>query len=166
MDLILDSLSQFWLNFRLGQLPALGGWNYLLLMVVVVIQGPFATMLGGAAAAAGLLNPLGVLAACVAGNLGADVIWYTLGRLSKLGQTGRWSRRSQTLVRVLREGMHDHALGNRGVTGTDQRLRPLHLDDADSTDPRWGQVRTLTQGRDLDALLLGSLEDGQAVGDG
>jgi membrane protein DedA with SNARE-associated domain len=110
LDTILNVLSQFWLNFQHGQLPVLGGWNYLLLMVLIVVQGPIATMLGGAAAAAGLLNPFGVLGVAVVGNLGADAFWFTMGRASKIGALGRWSRRSQLLVRVLREVMHEHAL--------------------------------------------------------
>ena len=44
----------------------------MLLMILIVIQGPISTMLGGAAAAAGLLNPFGVLAVAMVGNLGAD----------------------------------------------------------------------------------------------
>ena len=110
MDIFLDSFAQFWLNLQHGQLPSLGIWNYLLLMIMIVIQGPLSTMLGGAAAAAGLPNPFGVLAVAVVGNLGADTFWYAMGRASKIGYVGRWSRRSQVLVRVLRDAMHEHAL--------------------------------------------------------
>ena len=110
VDIFLDSFAQFWLNLQYGQLPSLGGWNYLLLMAMIVIQGPISTLLGGAAAAAGLLNPFGVLAVAVVGNLGADAIWYTLGRASKIGHVGRWSHRSQALVQVLRAAMREHAL--------------------------------------------------------
>jgi membrane protein DedA with SNARE-associated domain len=79
-------------------------------MVMIIIQGPISTMLGGAAAAAGLLNPFGVLAVAMVGNLGADAFWYTMGSSSKIRKVGRWSRRSQALIEVLRAAMHEHAL--------------------------------------------------------
>ncbi len=110
MEVILDSFARFWLNFQHGQLLPLGWWNYLLLMVLIVIQGPISTLLGGAAAASGLLNPYGVLAVAVVGNLGADAFWYTMGRASRLGSIGRWSRRSRALIRVLQNVLHENAL--------------------------------------------------------
>jgi membrane protein DedA with SNARE-associated domain len=110
MEIFLESLQQFWLTLQNGQLPLLGRWNYLILMILIILQGPLSTMLGGAAAAAGLLNPFGVLLVAMVGNLGADAFWYTMGRSSKIGKLARWSRRSQALVDVLRAGMHTHAL--------------------------------------------------------
>ena len=110
MQFFLESLDQFWQNLQGGQLPPLGYWNYLLLMIMIIIQGPISTMLGGAVAAAGLLNPFGVLMVAMVGNLGADVFWYTMGRSSRIVSLERWSRRSQAWVGVLREAMRRHAL--------------------------------------------------------
>ena len=60
MASLLDILRQFWVDLQAGLLPPLGNWNYVVLMIQIIIQGPVSTMLGGAAAAAGLFNPLGV----------------------------------------------------------------------------------------------------------
>lgn len=110
MDLLTESLRQVWLTLQLGQMPSLGYWNYLLLMVLIILQGPISTMLGGAAAAAGLLNPYGVLLVAMVGNLGADAFWYTVGRTGQRVGLDRWTRRSRALVEVLSEAMRRHAL--------------------------------------------------------
>jgi membrane protein DedA with SNARE-associated domain len=68
---------------RTDQLPELGPWTYLLLAVLVAIEGPFATLLGAAAASAHLLRPGLVFVSAAAGNLTADSLWYLLGFLGK-----------------------------------------------------------------------------------
>lgn len=80
MQSLLEIIEQFWFSLQQGQLPELGHWNYILLSLLIVWQGPVATLLGGAAASAGLLKPGLVFVAGVAGNLTADIVWYTVGR--------------------------------------------------------------------------------------
>lgn len=50
------------------------------LFVLAVIEGPVATVVAGALAAAGLFDPLAVLAVALAGDLAGDVLLYALGR--------------------------------------------------------------------------------------
>jgi membrane protein DedA with SNARE-associated domain len=69
---------------RSGQLPQLGTWTYILLAVLVAVEGPIATLLGAAAASAGLMKPGWVFIAAAVGNLTADSVWYTLGYIGKI----------------------------------------------------------------------------------
>lgn len=88
-----SQLNQLWQALQQGQLPELGVWKYLLLGFLIVLQGPAATLLGGAMAAAGLLRPFGVLLAGMGGNLTADAIWYTFGKAGQLNWFVRPGRR-------------------------------------------------------------------------
>ena len=88
-----NALRTFWINLAAGQLVSLGDWNYVLLALVVAIEGPIATLLGAAAASAGWLNPLLVFVAAAVGNLMADTLWYLLGYLGKVEWVlhyGKW----------------------------------------------------------------------------
>lgn len=69
---------------RSGQLPQLGSWTYILLAALVAVEGPLATLLGAAAASAGLMKPGWVFIAAATGNLTADSLWYTLGYIGKI----------------------------------------------------------------------------------
>ncbi len=110
MAAFLEVLRQFGADLQNGVLPPLGNWNYVALMILIIIQGPIFTMLGGAAAAAGLLNPVGVLGAAVIGNLGADAFWYAVGRMSKVAWLDRWLGRRREVVVILQREMQQHAL--------------------------------------------------------
>ncbi|MDX1615461.1 MAG: hypothetical protein R3300_14205, partial [Candidatus Promineifilaceae bacterium] len=80
MDNVLSLIQQVWADIQAGRLPQLGAWNYLVLSILIIWQGPIATLLGGAAAAAGLLQPGLVFLSGVIGNLTADILWYGVGR--------------------------------------------------------------------------------------
>ena len=97
---------------RSGQLPQLGTWTYILLAVLVAVEGPIATLLGAAAASAGLMVPGWVFVAAATGNLTADSLWYALGYLGKIDWLLRFGNklgiRGDILARLETE-MHDHA---------------------------------------------------------
>jgi len=97
---------------RSGQLPQLGTWTYILLAALVAVEGPIATMLGAAAASAGLMKPGWVFVAAATGNLTADSLWYTLGYFGKVDWLLRFGKKlgihADTLER-LETGMYDHA---------------------------------------------------------
>lgn len=103
----------FWLGLQNGQLPELGGWSYLILSLLIVAQGPLATLFGGAAASAGLLRPELVLLAGAAGNLSADVIWYRVGRAGKIEwllRHVRWLGIERDHIAKAEQGMRQHAV--------------------------------------------------------
>jgi len=84
LNLLIDFLHNFGFYLRSGDLPELGIWTYLLLAILVAVEGPIATLIGSAAAATGLMRPIPVFFAAMAGNLTADSLWYSLGYAGKM----------------------------------------------------------------------------------
>lgn len=58
---------------------------YLGLFLVTFIEGPIATLAGGAFASSGIMQPLPVFLSIVLANITADMGWYALGRCGKVG---------------------------------------------------------------------------------
>lgn len=110
---LLEFIRHFIVAVQSGELPQLGIWTYLLLAVLVVFEGPIATLLGASAASAGLMNPWLVFFVASAGNLTADLLWYTVGFLGKIEWLFRFGRRlglRPGLLVKLRSEMHEHAV--------------------------------------------------------
>jgi membrane protein DedA with SNARE-associated domain len=105
-------LQSFFFALKSGQIPELGYWTYLVLALLVAIEGPVATLLGAAAASAGLMRPWLVFLCAACGNLTADSLWYSLGYAGKLEWVLRFGRRlgvRPEFLEKLEQGMHDHA---------------------------------------------------------
>jgi membrane protein DedA with SNARE-associated domain len=112
MDSFVQLIQHFILAMKTGQLPQLGYWTYLVLALLVAVEGPVATLIGAAAASAGLMRPGLVFFAAAAGNLTADSLWYTLGYAGKLEWLLRFGKRlglQADFLERLEQGMHDHA---------------------------------------------------------
>jgi membrane protein DedA with SNARE-associated domain len=113
MQALIEFLQLFWTNLQNGHLPELGYWNYFILSFLIVLNGPAATLLGGAAANAGLLRPHYVFLAGITGNLIADVFWYNVGARGKtdwiLKRGARFGVRQKHLDK-LSEGMKQHVV--------------------------------------------------------
>ena len=113
MNSFFQLIQHFILAMKSGQLPQLGYWTYLILALLVAVEGPVATLLGAAAASAGLMRPILVLIAAAAGNLTADSLWYTLGYAGKIEWALRFGRRlgiQRESLERLEQGVHDHAV--------------------------------------------------------
>lgn len=112
LDSLFTYLQAMLATLRSGHIPELGYWTYLILFVMVAIEGPISVLLAAAAASAGLMRPLPVFLTAAAGNLTADTLWYLLGYLGKtewiyhLG--GRVGVRP-SLVEHLKHNMIKHA---------------------------------------------------------
>ena len=112
MESLITLLRDFWNNLALIQLQQMGPWSYVLLAVFVLIEGPIATLLGAAAAAAGVMNPYLVFVSASIGNLTADALWYLLGysgRIEWLEEHGRWLGFRRDHIDKLKKDMHTHA---------------------------------------------------------
>jgi len=99
-------------TIKSGQLPQLGFWTYIILALLVAVEGPIATLLGAAAASAGLMRPMPVFFAAAAGNLTADSLWYTLGYMGKTEWILHFGRRlglRESLIDHLKQNMLAHA---------------------------------------------------------
>jgi len=89
-----------------------GIWTYVLLAALVAIEGPIATLLGAAAASAGLMRPWSVFFAAALGNITADSLWYTLGYMGKLEWLFHFGKRlglRRDLLEHLKHNMEKHA---------------------------------------------------------
>jgi len=109
---IFNAIQIFILALKSGQLPQLGNWTYILLAILVAVEGPIATLLGAAAASAGLMKLDLVFISAATGNLTADSLWYTLGYLGKVETFQRFGQRigvSRYLLERLEAGIQKHA---------------------------------------------------------
>ncbi len=100
------------ISVRSGQIPELGYWSYLILFLMVAIEGPISVLLAAAAASAGLMRPVPVFFAAAAGNLTADNLWYLLGYMGKtewMHHFGRWLGVRPSLIEHLKHNMLKHA---------------------------------------------------------
>lgn len=96
-----------------GTLPDVGNWSYLIIFVMVFIEGPIVTLIAGAMVGAGLLRLDLAYAACAIGNFAADQFWYWLGYVG--GHRGflyriGWVRRRRRQIEEFEIGMQDHGI--------------------------------------------------------
>jgi len=113
LDNWIDLLNQFATSLRNGQLPELGPWTYVLLALLVAVEGPIGTLLGAAAASAGLMRPIPVFIAAATGNLIADSLWYSLGYAGKIEwvlRVGQRMRIDQRHLERLEHNLREHAV--------------------------------------------------------
>jgi membrane protein DedA with SNARE-associated domain len=113
MDNWLELIKNFWIALQQGHLPEVGQWNYLFLALLVAVEGPIATLLGAAAASAGLMRLWGVFLAAALGNLTADTLWYLLGysgNIKTAQRLGRWAGFNPKYADHLTSAMQSHGL--------------------------------------------------------
>ena len=93
------------------QFQPVGNWLYLLLALLVAVEGPLATLAAAVASSAGYMDPRLVFVAASCGNLSADILWYSLGYLGKievLGRYGSWFGIRQNTILRLKQDINDH----------------------------------------------------------
>jgi membrane protein DedA with SNARE-associated domain len=99
----------FWrcgeVHFQFSQ--DLGWWAYLLLALLVMVEGPVATLAGAVAASAGYMEPILVFVAAASGNLLSDTLWYTLGYLGRMEWIHRYGGYVGLREDLVRRMMHD-----------------------------------------------------------
>lgn len=109
---MIDIIRTFWSNLQFGVVAQIGSWNYLILALLVAIEGPIVTLLGASAAASGYLQSGFVMAAAAIGNITADILWYCLGYAGKiewLAPYQRWLGIKPRQMNHLQSEMHKHA---------------------------------------------------------
>ena len=110
---VINFLQNFVFVLRNSQFEQFGYWDYLLLAVLVALEGPIATLLGAVAASAGLMRPMLVFLFAAVGNLAADSLWYTLGYLGRIEWLFRGGRRlgvKREYLERLQRGMRKHTI--------------------------------------------------------
>src|SRR4030095_3562879 len=90
-----------------GQTAPWAGWAYILLAILVAVEGPVTTLAGALAASTGYLNPILVFVSAGVGNLIADTLWYSLGYMVKiewlLHYGGKLGVKEVTLARLQKD---------------------------------------------------------------
>jgi membrane protein DedA with SNARE-associated domain len=89
IDVIFDVIQQVWLDLQHGQLPDLGGWNYMLMAVFIMIQGRASALIGGIAAASGYLNLGLIILVALLARAMVDLFWYKVGATGIADRIGR-----------------------------------------------------------------------------
>ncbi|MBK8797177.1 MAG: hypothetical protein IPM07_12895 [Anaerolineales bacterium] len=72
-------LDQIRIALLTGTPPDLGHWSYLIIAILVFIEGPAVTLVAAAMAATGILRVDLVFVAAAIGNFLADSTWYGIG---------------------------------------------------------------------------------------
>lgn len=105
-------VEQVWNSIQTGQLPDLGIWSYVILMLLVFVEGPAATLVAATMAGQGILRADLVFLFSMTGNFLADVFWYLLGYfggsrriLLRIG----FIRRRWFTIRRLQKDLHGKA---------------------------------------------------------
>ncbi|MFA6462108.1 MAG: DedA family protein [Candidatus Woesearchaeota archaeon] len=78
-----------------GILAFLQSAGYLLLLLVIILEGPIITIVAAFAAFMGVFNVYVVFALSVLGNIIGDIIYYYLGRISRRGVIERYLQKSK-----------------------------------------------------------------------
>ena len=109
----MELFEQIWSALRTGTLPDLGAWSYLILFILVFVEGPVVTMMAGAMAGAGILRFDVTLLVAILANTTADYTWYLLGYFGgsrAILYRTRWMRRRLHLVQRLRYDIRQQAI--------------------------------------------------------
>jgi membrane protein DedA with SNARE-associated domain len=112
LDNIAAFINNLILALRSGHLPEFGYWSYLILSLLVLIEGPIAILLASAASSAGLMRPGLVFLSAAVGNLTADTLWWSLGYAGKVEWIHSFGRRlgiRESLIEHLKHNMIKHA---------------------------------------------------------
>lgn len=113
MNVLINLFDNVRMGLETGQGQPLGLWSYLVLAVLVAVEGPIVTLLGAAAAAGGFLRPERVFVAASIGNLAADSGWYLLGYLGNtrwLKRHGHWFKISPAQIIWFEEAVKKHTI--------------------------------------------------------
>lgn len=112
METIIEFVRETWSTIHHGAWPELGMWSYILLALLVATEGPVSTLLGAAAAAAGILDIRFVFVSAFVGNVLGDCLWYSVGyvnNLQSIYRRGRWLGLQRHHLDRLELEMHTHA---------------------------------------------------------
>jgi membrane protein DedA with SNARE-associated domain len=109
----MEFIQGFWEAIRTGNLPDLGNWSYVLIALLVFVEGPSVTLVAGAMAATGILRAEWVFVAAATGNFLADQFWYWAGRFG--GHRDflfrfRWFQSRKLEIEHLESGMQEHGV--------------------------------------------------------
>ncbi len=112
MNAITDILDGLLTLLRSEGLQEWGAWSYLLLIILVIVEGPIVTLVGAVAASMGYMRLPLVVFSVLTGSAIADSIWYYLGYThteERILRYGRWLGLSRDHLDTLQREMRQHA---------------------------------------------------------
>ena len=89
IDIYIEMIQQTWLDLQQGLLPDFGGWNYILMAVLIMFQGRASAVIGGIAAATGYLNLGVIILVAMLARMIVDLYCYREGATGILDRVGR-----------------------------------------------------------------------------
>jgi membrane protein DedA with SNARE-associated domain len=107
MNSVIEPIQQFWLAFQHGQLPDIGGWNYMLMALFILVQGRSAVVVSGIAAATGSLDFWLVIVVAILARIGTDLVWYRLGATGYINRLASHIGFVDRFVSRVQEGVND-----------------------------------------------------------
>ncbi len=113
IEQILGFGQNFWAALSSGSANSAHLWLYVVITLLVMVEGPISILLAAGASSAGFLNPLPVFIAATAGNLIADALWYGLGYIGKIDWLLRrrgWFGVDADKLNLLRQVIHQQAV--------------------------------------------------------
>ena len=105
----MEALQTLFVQLQSGNLPEMGLWSYLLLAILVAVEGPIATLFAAAAASTGPLQPPPVFVAAAPATDGRQPVYFLgyAGRLDWLtedrGKFGVQREQIENLTESMRE---------------------------------------------------------------
>lgn len=105
IDIYIEMIQQTWLDLQQGLLPDFGGWNYILMAVLIMFQGRASAVIGGIAAATGYLNLGVIILVAMLARMLVDLFWYRVGATGILDRVGRHAAPYRTYSERINEGI-------------------------------------------------------------
>lgn len=103
----------FWAGLSSGSASSVHLWVYVVITLLVIVEGPITILLAAGASSAGFLNPLLVFIVAMLGNLIADTLWYGLGYIGKIDWLLRrrgWFGVNAEKLNLFRQVIHNQAV--------------------------------------------------------
>lgn len=110
VEIIIEAIQQVWFDIQQGILPDLGGWNYMLMAVLIMLQGRISAMIGGIAAASGYLNLGLIIMVALLARAVVDLFWYRVGATSLVDRIGRRAGRYEKYAVRMTEGIQNRPI--------------------------------------------------------
>ena len=108
VEIYFETVQQVWADLQRGLLPDFGGWNYMIMAVLIMAQGRISAMIGGVAAATGYLNLGIIILIAVLARMVVDLFWYRVGATGLIDRIGRHAAPYRKHAGHISQRLNDH----------------------------------------------------------
>jgi membrane protein DedA with SNARE-associated domain len=107
VEIYIEMAQQLWQDLQQGLLPDFGGWNYMLMAVLIMIQGRASALLGGIAAATGYLNLGLIILVALLTRMLVDLFWYRVGATGLIDRISRLAAPFEEYAQNINDKIHE-----------------------------------------------------------